>query len=232
MPISDLGEPHSHCFSCEKCEQAQSPRRMVEHQGRCRRCDHDRWLLELEFQPTGDSDAYTLAKWGISLAISGLSQSVVLPGDSEQHEDPNRFSFRGVSAKHAYEVCRGKNLGARLLKYTEYRLQKDAEEHRERMKERGGECPQCGTVFVRNQNREWTLDGYCSRVCRARHEQRAPEDPLGPGRLRAQKPTEQPRESKLLPVRCSGCGNMFEVPKMYRGTARACPECGEKTTAE
>lgn len=230
MPISDLGKPNSYSFSCQKCERTQSPRRMAEQEGKCRKCGHDRWLLELEFQPESGT-AETLASLGIAVALSGLTQGIVLPKEQERYEAA-RMSFRDVPAQHAMEICGGSNLGRRLLKYTEYRLEKDAAAHRERIKSRGGECPECGSVYVRDPNKEWTLHGYCSRLCRARGERAESFDPTAPAEI---KPLESaPRRTKAPPleIQCQACGRGFTAPAIYRGTPRPCPHCGEKTLAD
>jgi hypothetical protein len=51
MAVSDLGTPKSISFKCEGCRKTQSPRAMPQSFGKCRRCEHASWALDLEFAP-------------------------------------------------------------------------------------------------------------------------------------------------------------------------------------
>ncbi len=229
----DLGYPTSYAFSCQGCNKTQAPKHMAREFGKCRHCAHDSWSVDLTFEPNSSDDGAELAlKWGLAIGISALSGTIHVPKNNDNSENSPRYLFDNVSAKEAHEICDSDDFKSSLLFFAVRRIEAESKAHRESIKERGGECSHCGMLFVASPGKPFTLEGYCSSLCRARGEKNNPKIPQArePGESTTS-PTAVRSNPNMRTIECP-CGEAFDVQKMFVGTKRPCPSCGQKSMVE
>jgi hypothetical protein len=170
-----------------------------------------------------------LVGWGVAVGVAALTGHVSVP-DNDDDKTIVRYIFEGVTAEQAFEICSASNLNSALLEFTEQRLQAEADAHREKIKQRGGECGHCNVPFVSTPGKPWTFEGYCSKLCKTRGGYFNPEQ-AGERKPPTASPPAKQSNSKFTSVRCE-CGHTFEVASMFIGAKRACPSCGQKVVVE
>jgi len=85
--------------------------------------------------------------------------------------------------------------------------------------ERRNSCITCGAKFVPNENKPWTQQGYCSKVCGlARAETKS---------IELLKRTLKTDHRPTITVTCPS-DHKFDVMATFAGCIRLCPDCGAK----
>lgn len=229
------GLPSRYTFKCEKCKKIAPPRAIRAQLGACT-CKGESWGVEVEFED-GGPDGSNAAVNALGIA-SALTIGVGFTGGTGDRSIGERVFLNGITANEANAVCHSSfGIPDRLLQLVLARQQQDLEKNRRRMKSRGAkECRGCGVLVVPVNEKPWTLDGTCSKMCCVRANGVATYSDIEPKLLAMAQQDNDPLQTRSLkngkiPVKC-GCGETMLVPRMYAGTMRPCPKCGARVHVE
>ena len=228
-------KPDKIVIRCENCKRECTLPAIHQHQGLCPSCQNDLWHIQsiyLARQDDGDATAVTLKALGLGLFSSdGSSIQSPIPGEKRPI---NGFDIHDVSAETLMEICSPEvNPKVKLLAFVRRMENEHFQQHRRAMERNGQHCEQCGVLFVVSNLKPWTLVGTCSKVCCA-----AKFDAVDYALIEQQvlescedRLTESRKNrfgNRAITAECSACGHRFELPKIYAGVHRKCPECGQK----
>lgn len=221
-------------ISCEKCKQTYSIAAIRKCQAVCA-CGNNTWHIQATYlarQDTADGTSLALNAMGFSvLSTSGVEIGGPIPVSKKP---VNGFDIRDVSAARLVEIVDPSvdphiKLDAfiRLKRNEHYQL------HRQQMEERGQECEQCGVLYVLNDSKPWTLLGTCSKFCCAK---KMGVNDYSMAELMVEEQVKQlapevkqrTRENLNIHVTCPKCHHAFQLPRLYGGIYRKCPQCDAK----
>lgn len=230
-----MEKPDKIVIRCESCKRECGLSAIHEHRGQCPACQHGAWHIQTTYlarQEDGDATAVTLKALGLGLFSSdGSRLQSPIPGEKRPI---NGFDMHDVPAETIMEIASPEvSPKVKLLAFVKRMEHEQFQQHRRAMERNGQECKQCGVLFVVSNLKPWTLVGTCSKVCCAAQfgsadyaliEQQVLEN--------CQEKLEASRASRFgnraIAAECSACGHRFELPKIYAGVNRKCPECGQK----
>lgn len=205
-------------FECEACGREHSLWTLRRWLGHCPKCQGKIWKMVTEYQEGTPSHAPIAILLRVVFGIHVLQHR----GELIRLHTPKIDREEALAIAKAPFYKRGRMAFA----YMDLRRQLDGAHERAMLREKGGRnCVMCHAFFVPAQDKSWTTSGCCSKSCFAKllpslepafitiHEAATPETPAVP---------------VVISVRCLR-GHEFDVPALYIGVRRPCPNCGEKT---
>lgn len=213
--------PNEVIYTCEKCSKQLRTdhskdnsffpfrrRLAINPNGSCKSCNGEAWTFSLHYSEKS-SDVDT-SLFGICMAVilggtrsrtttstnvveyAGIPATVV----AMLEEDPRRRTLRIAAIASELEQQSLADLGAQT-------------------------CPTCGVKFVPHQDKPWTQNGYCTRVC----------DPISAASYKTEPSPSFTPQRAVLSVTCPA-GHTFDASSSFSGMTRACPQCGAKTVIQ
>ncbi|MEM7475011.1 MAG: hypothetical protein AAF483_08460 [Planctomycetota bacterium] len=207
-------------------------------EARCSNCPGGKWQVRAEFEVTAENSGGDVAtNIGLNaiglglLAATGAGFTAKIAGSSKAQTAISVAEVFDVDRSELADLCVPTK--AAFTRIAAFVYKKEQAIQRERMKQRGGSnCKHCDILFVPSENKPWTLVGACSKSCCAAlhgHTEYAQIESMVKASTAnaSDKIREAKVKSNIVQTQCS-CGNEFSAPKMYAGTYRKCPHCGEK----
>ncbi len=230
-----VDRPDRILIRCESCKRESTLSAIHRNQGACPDCQNPTWHIQVVYLarlPDGDATSLTLKALGIGLVnSSGESIGSPLPGEKRP---VNGFDIHDVPASVMADLASPDvDPDIKLTAFVLWKNNEQFQQHRKAMEERGGECDQCGMLYVTNEQKPWTLLGTCSKVCCANKlgavdYALVEEDVLDRTQGQISELRKHRRDHQAIVVTCGECGHRFELPKIYAGVQRKCPECDNK----
>ncbi len=197
-------------FICESCERSASVRQVRRWLAECRRRRGKSWTVYVDYTDTEVDVSVTAT---IALTIVGVAWPRI-------RKLTNRTTVGGVDAETVRALTDERSsVEGRVVYYIRHREQ-------EALRERGARpCRMCDALFMPVDEKPWTLEGHCSKLCAHRDDHRDSS-------LQQETPTFHEASTALgrrtVEVICPS-GHPFEVPAAFSGCLRRCPACGAKT---
>lgn len=205
-------------FTCEKCGKRlhtnhRSERSIfrfrnrlaVNPNGSCKACQGELWTMSLLFlEQRAETEGsllnfFTKSLFGVAVEKTTMGANVI--------------SYEHIPARVVA------SLNERPRQRTQRITELASILERQELAEHGAKtCPTCSVKFVPHQDKPWTLNGYCTRVCDP--DQAESYQHGAGGTLTSQR--------ALITAVCPA-GHTFEIATSFRGLTRSCPQCGAKT---
>lgn len=227
-------ESPSRCsIRCEQCQRKMTPRSISKCAARCP-CGNGTWNLSVEYFDRVPSTARTillnaagfLALFGAGTGIFGKATSI---------RKVNSLNFHDVPAHEMDALCSTPSqFKKKLVEFLERKRQETFQQHKEEMHERGAmHCKTCEGFFVPSASKPWTMLKFCSKTCCAlsygHTDYSRVEHEVNRATSQHKPELEQVHvDLQLISARCSSCGHRWELPRMYGGLVRKCPQCQHK----